>query len=60
MVWEIVGPPSAESRLNRIYPQNSTLTQNDLSYTFRVQSEFPFIIATGNRVTMQSGITQEF
>lgn len=51
---------STETRLNRIYPQDSLTTTEDLSYIFRVQSEGPFIVATGNKVTIRSAITEAF
>lgn len=44
-------------RMTRVYPQ-SALTQEDLTFTWRVQSEFPFVIETGTLVQVRSGITE--
>lgn len=56
--WSGSGAPSAESRLNRIFPQ-SAVTQEDLSFIWRIQSDGPFFIATGNNVYIRSGITEQ-
>lgn len=58
--WTVQENVSAESRLNRIFPQDSTVTQEDVSYINRIQSEGPFFVATGTRVYIRSSITEPF
>lgn len=55
--WIDVSGPSSASRLNRIYPQ-SAVTQEDLSFIWRIQSEGAFVLATGCGVYIRSGITE--
>ena len=58
--WVGLESVSAESRLNRIFPQDSSVTQEDMSYINRVQSEGPFFVATGSKVYIRSSITEAF
>lgn len=51
--------PSAASRINRIQPQAPDpfrVPQN--TFSFRLSSEFPFFIASGNNAVVTSGFTQ--
>lgn len=59
-VWASHGiQPSSASRLFRIQPQ-SAITQEDLSFTWRVRTEGAWAVATGNGVKIRSGITEPF
>jgi len=57
MVWTKTGPVSAESRLNRIYPQVESA--GITPFIWRIQSEpGSFFIATGSKVYIRSSITE--
>ena len=56
MAWTIIGPVSRESRLNRIYPQIYQF--GHVPFVWRIQSDFPFYIATGSSVEVRSSITE--
>jgi hypothetical protein len=44
------------NRLARVYPQDSPV--EDLSFIYRIQSEFPWFVATGNSILIRSSITE--
>ena len=56
MSWTNVPALSVESRLNRIYPQAEAL--GEVPFIWRVQSEYPFFVATGSKVYIRSSITE--
>lgn len=61
MTWVTIGPPSAESRLNRIWAQDPALspqTPGELDFIWRVASDGYFFVATGSRVEIKSSITE--
>jgi len=49
-------PVSVETRLNRVYPQREAL--GDVPFIWRIQSTFPFYVATGSGVFIRSSITE--
>ena len=57
MPTKITGP-NAEYRLNRVYPQESSSIVTDVNFVYRVQSEFPWRVASGNGVVVVSTITE--
>ena len=46
------------NRLARVYPQDSTITVEDIAFIYRIQSEFPWFVATGNSILIRSSITE--
>ena len=45
-----------ERRLNHLYPQTEDAS-GEHDFVWRIQNEFPFFVATGNKVYITSGIT---
>lgn len=57
MTWTKTGPVSAESRLNRVYPQMESA--GIVPFIYRIQSEpGSFFVATGSKVQIRSSITE--
>lgn len=58
--WVAAARPSAESRLNRVFPQSeSTIhTPGELDFMWQIRSEFPWFVASGNGVQVKSSITE--
>ena len=44
-------------RFEHVYPQVAQAFARDVDFAHRVQTEFPFVIATGNAVVIASSIT---
>ena len=44
-------------RFEHVYPQVAQAFARDVNFAHRVQTEFPFVIATGNAVVIASSIT---
>lgn len=57
MSWVTVGPPSTETRLNRVYP--SQLSDGfGVDFVWRVQTQGPWAVTSGNQVQIKSFITE--
>lgn len=54
--WSGVRPLSVETRLNHIFPQVDT--ESHVPFIWQVQTEFPFFVATGDKVYIRSSITE--
>lgn len=60
--WTTPEAVSAESRLNRVFPQpeDVTHTPGEIDFMWQVRSEFPWFVAIGNNVQVKSSITEGF
>lgn len=55
--WGSTETVSGATRLNRIFPQ-SAVTQENLSFMWRIRTTPAFFVATGSGVYLKSGITE--
>ena len=54
--WSKLAPVSVSTRLNRVYPQVDQ--QAHIPFIWRIQSEFPFYLASGSGVFIRSSVTE--
>jgi hypothetical protein len=55
--WQAASPAVQIHRFERIYTQPVATFGQSINFNFQVQSQFPFLIATGNEINISSTIT---
>ena len=57
LTWRTQAPVGIVPRLEHMYPQTVASFGQPVTFVHRVQSEFASVVATGNEVLIDSGVT---